>query len=281
MIFDIRINPPTTVAPNPPGWEGYDKNVPHMKNAAPFLDQPFSKFVGMLTEAGVTRGMLIVGPYTTKVEDQPKHIKSLMDQYPGKFVGGVTVWPQSNLMKSVQEVERAVKEFGMKTILLRPFSSMLYANDRRFYPIYAKCAELGAVVSIVVGVNFTGYANLQYADPMPVDSVAAEFPDLKIIMTHSGWPWAAQAVAVAWKNPNVYIDITGIGPRFIAMDGAGYEPIFKFGNTILQDKILWGTDWPLTDQKRSIQEVMELPLKKEVKEKWLYKNAMALFGLKD
>jgi predicted TIM-barrel fold metal-dependent hydrolase len=161
--------------------------------------------------------MLIVGPYV-KVEDQPKHIKSLMDQYPGKFVGGVTVWPQSSLMKSVEEVERAVKEFGMRAILLRPFSSMVYADDKTLYPIYAKCAELGAVVSIVVGINFTGHANLKYADPMPVDSVAAEFPDLKIILTHSGWPWAAQAVAVAWKNPNVYIDISGIGPRFIGLE---------------------------------------------------------------
>ena len=75
MIFDIRINPPTTVAPNPPGWEGYDKNVPHMKNAAPFLDQPFSKFVGMLTEAGVTRGMLIVGPYTIRSKTSPNILK--------------------------------------------------------------------------------------------------------------------------------------------------------------------------------------------------------------
>lgn len=280
MIFDIRISPPSTVAPNPPGWEGYDRTIPHMENAAPFLNQPFSKFVEMLNEVGVTRGMLIVGPYVN-IEDQPKHISSLINQYPGKFVGGVTVRPQPNLMKSVQEVERAVKEFDMKAILLRPFGSMMYANDRRFYPIYTKCAELGAVVSIVVGINFTGYANLEYANPIFVDSLAAEFPDLKIILTHSGWPWATQAVAVAWKNPNVYIDISGISPRYIAMDGTGYEPIFKFGNSILQDKILWGTDWPLTDMKRSISEVMELSLKKEVREKWLYKNAMNLFGLKD
>ncbi len=278
MMFDIRINPPSTVAPNPPGWEGYDRIIPHMKNATPFLGQPFSKFVEAQDEAGITQGMLIVGPYT-EIEDQPKHIADLMNQYPGRFVGGVTIWPQANIMKSVREIERAVKEFGMRAILFRPFASEMYANDRKLYPMYAKCAELGAVASIVVGINFTADPNLKYADPMPVDDVAAEFPDLKIILTHSGWPWAAQAVAVAWKNPNVYIDIAGIMPRYIAMDGAGYEPICHFGNSVLQDKILWGTDWPLIDMKRSVSEVMGLPLKDEVKEKWTYKNAIRLLGL--
>ncbi len=278
MVFDIRINPPSTVAPNPPGWEGYDRNIPHMKNAEPFLGQPFSKFVEAHDEAGITNGMLIVGPYA-QVEDQPKHVADLMSQYPGRFVGGVTVWPQANIMKSVRAIETAVKEFGMRAILFRPFASGMYANDRLLYPMYAKCAELGAVASIVVGLNFTADPNLKYADPMPVDDVAAEFPDLKIIQTHSGWPWATQAVAVAWKNPNVYIDIAGIMPRYIAMDGTGYESIFRMGNSVIQDKILWGTDWPLVDFRRSLKEVMELPLKEEVKEKWTYKNAAALFGL--
>jgi predicted TIM-barrel fold metal-dependent hydrolase len=278
MMFDIRINPPSTVAPNPPGWDGYEKTIPHMKNAAPFLGQPFSKFVEAQNEVGITNGMLIVGPFA-EIEDQPRHIADLMSQYPGRYVGGVSIKVQQDVMKCVQEVERAVNEFGVKAILLRPFQDMLYANDRRLYPIYAKSAELGAVVSIVVGINFTQYANLEYCTPVPVDSVAAEFPNLKIILTHSGWPWAAEAVSVAWKNPNVYIDVAGIMPRYIAMDGAGYEPIFRFGNSVLQDKILWGTDWPLIDMKRSVAQIKELPLKEEVFEKWTYKNATRLFGL--
>jgi predicted TIM-barrel fold metal-dependent hydrolase len=280
VYFDIRINPPSTVAPNPPEWAGYEKTLPHHKNLAPFADQPFSRFVKMLDGVGVKRGLLIVGPNAT-IEDQPKHIKDLVDQAPERFVGAVTIVPKPNLMDSVKEIERGAKDFGIRAVLLRPFQSMLYANDRRFYPIYAKCTELGLVASIVVGMNFSSRPNLEYATPVSIDSVAAEFPDLKIIMTHSGWPWAAEAVSVAWKHPNVYIDISGIGPRFIAMDGTGYEPLFKFGSSVLQDKMLWGTDWPLIDHTKSISEMNALPLKDEVREKWMYKNAMNVFGLKE
>jgi predicted TIM-barrel fold metal-dependent hydrolase len=278
MIFDVRVNPPAAVIPNPDEFKGYDRVIPHMKNAEPFLGQPFSKFVAAQEEAGITGGMLIIGPFA-EVDDQPKLISDLVKQYPDRYIGAVTVLPQLDIMKSVREIERAVKDFGIRTILMRPFASMMYANDRRLYPLYAKCAELGAVVSMVVGVNFTTNPNLQYCDPTLVDSVATEFPDLKIILTHTGWPWATQAVAVVWKNTNVYIDISGVMPRYIAMDGSGYEPIFRFGNSVLQNKVLWGTDWPLIDMKRSVNEVMELPLKDEVREKWTYKNAMQLFNL--
>ncbi len=279
MYFDIRINPPSTMAPNPPHWGGYQKYLPHEANLAPYENQPFSKFVDMLDKAGVSRGMLIVGPNAT-LEDQPPHIKGLLDQYPGRFVGAVTIRPQPNLLDAMKQIERA-KEFGMRAIVVRPFEAQLFANDRRFYPIYAKAAELGMVVSLVVGMNFSDRPNLEFSSPVPVDSVASEFPSLKIIMTHSGWPWSAEAVAVAWKHANVYIDVSGIRPRYLAMEGAGYEPFFRFGNSILQDKLLWGTDWPLTDPAKTIEEIKELPLKEEVKEKWLYKNAMKLFDLKD
>ncbi len=188
MMFDIRINPPSTIAPNPPGWEGYDRTIPHMKNAGPFLGKPFSKFVEAQNEVGITKGLLIVGPFA-KIEDQPKHIAELVKQYPDRYVGGISIDPKTDLMPSVREVERAVREFGIRVILLRPFASMMYADDRRLYAVYAKCAELKAVVSIVVGINFTGGANLVFANPTPVDNVASEFPSLKIILTHSGWPW--------------------------------------------------------------------------------------------
>ncbi|MFC1893412.1 amidohydrolase family protein, partial [Chloroflexota bacterium] len=139
MIFDIRINPPPTVAPNPPGWEGYERVIPHMKNAEPFLDQPFSKFVEAQEAAGITNGMLIVGPYV-QIEEPFQVIADLVSQYPGKYIGGVTVWPQPNIMNSVREIERAAKEFGMRAIMFRPFASNMYANDRLLYPMYAKCA---------------------------------------------------------------------------------------------------------------------------------------------
>ena len=85
MYFDIRINPPTTMAPNPPEWAGYQKYLLHEKNLAPFEGQPFSKFVEMLDTADVKRDMLIVGP-NAKLDEQAKHIHDLVNQYPNRFI---------------------------------------------------------------------------------------------------------------------------------------------------------------------------------------------------
>lgn len=89
----------------------------------------------------------------------------------------------------------------------------------------------------------------------------------------------AQMVAVAWRHKNVFIEISGIRPRYIAMPGTGYEPLLVYGNTILQNQIIWGSNWPQVTPEEGIQGVRGFPLKEEVKEKWLGLNALRALGM--
>jgi len=118
--------------------------------------------------------------------------------------------------------------------------------------------------------------------PLYLDIVAQDFPELKMIAGHGGWPWVNELVAVAWRNPNIYIDIASYLPKYIGMQGTGWEPLIKFGNTVLQDRILFGSTWLFMGLsiKQLADGVMELPLKEEVKMKWLYANAARIFNIK-
>jgi predicted TIM-barrel fold metal-dependent hydrolase len=118
--------------------------------------------------------------------------------------------------------------------------------------------------------------------PIYLDIVAQDFPDLKIIAGHGGWPWVNELVAVAWRNPNIYIDIASYIPKYIGMQGTGWEQLIHFGNSVLQDRILFGSTWLFMGMsiKQLADGVMELPLKEEVKRKWLYENAAKLLGIK-
>ena len=167
----------------------------------------------------------------------------------------------------------------MKTILVRAFKEVMLPVINNHILFIPKCAELRVVVGIVVEVDFAQWANLEFCGPVSVDFVTAEFLDLKIILTRSGWPRATILIAVVWKNPNVNIDIAGIMHHYIGIDGAVYEPIFRFGNSVLRNRILWGTDWPLIDIKRSVSSIKELLSKEAVLEKWDYKDGISLFGL--
>ncbi|MFC1980639.1 amidohydrolase family protein [Chloroflexota bacterium] len=288
MIFDIRLRPPELMFKYPEKFfgkmmTGYDAK--HSKgyeavfggkiaeNVLPYRTQP-EKWLSALDDAGVTKA-LIISNWSPGVNEV---VADYIKKYPGRFIGGISVDCKGG-MAAVRELELAAKELGLKCLSLRPFRDEMYANDKRFYPIYAKCVELGITVSSVVGMNFSEQPVLDYARPIYLDEVAATFPGLKIIATHVGWPWATEMVAAAWKNRNVYIDISGVAPRFFNRPGTGYEPILNFGNSVLQDRIIWGTDWPMMDWKESLSQVDQLPLKESVKKKWLWDNAIAALAL--
>ena len=120
---------------------------------------------------------------------------------------------------------------------------------------------------------------MEYSHPRYLDQVATDLPELKIVATHGGWPWVTEMVAVAWKHPNVYIDTAGQSPKYIAMASMGWAPLMQLGNSLLQDRILFATRYPLLTFERALEEFNQLPLKEEVKEKWLGKNAARLLKL--
>ena len=199
------------------------------------------------------------------------------DRHPGRFVPYITVNPAAaDDLAAV--VEREVRERGARGVNLQPYAYRLHCNDKRFYPLYAKCRELGIPVTVHCSVNFTSDRTIDFGRPIYLDEVACDFPGLVLVANHGGWPWVTELVAVAWKHPTVYIELGAISPRYIAKAGTGWEPLLVYGQSLLQDRILWATD-SMLPFSRSLEEARELPIKPEALAKWLGGNAARLLGV--
>jgi predicted TIM-barrel fold metal-dependent hydrolase len=106
-----------------------------------------------------------------------------------------------------------------------------------------------------------------------------DFPELKIVGSTPGFPWVAELMAVAWRHPNVYISTSTVRPKYLGKPNSGYETMMQLGGSVLADKIMFASGWPMLSMKQGVDEVRYLPLRDEVKEKWLYHNAARLFGI--
>jgi len=178
----------------------------------------------------------------------------------------------------VKVLERGVKEQGFKGLNIQSWAVRVSSTNSRFWPVYAKCQEWGLIVTVHSSINFTVDRPIEYSHVSHLDKIACDFPELVLVANHGGWPWVTEMVAVAWKHSNVYIEIGAVSPKYIAAPGSGWEPLMRYGNTLLQDQVLFATD-SMLPHKRCVDELKALPLKEEVKDKWLYENAAKLFSL--
>jgi predicted TIM-barrel fold metal-dependent hydrolase len=183
--------------------------------------------------------------------------------------------------EAVRELERWVRERGFRGLSLRPFMIGLPADDRHYYPFYAKCIELDIPLSIHASANWTTTRPSELGHPRHLDRVACDFPELRLVLSHAGYPWVLEACLLAWKHPNLYLELAAHRPRYFTAPGAGWDPLLRLGQTTVQDKILYGTGAFLLGRSPAelIDELRALPLKPEVLEKWLWRNATALLGL--
>lgn len=229
-----------------------------------------SQFIRQLDEAGIEWG-LIDTPDNDKTE-------ALVSQIPDRLKG-MAIFNPFKGTKAVREVERAIRELGFKAVYASPYRWGIKANDPRFYPVYAKAVELDIPVFIYTAMNYRTDYPMDVGRPLYLDRVAMSFPELKIVASCGGWPWVPELIGVARRNQNVYIDTSSHRPKYLAVPGSGFEMLMQFGNTLLQDRIVFASgvgDLGLPIGQ-IVKEMRELPLKDEVKEKWLYKNALQLF----
>jgi predicted TIM-barrel fold metal-dependent hydrolase len=172
----------------------------------------------------------------------------------------------------MKRVEEAVRERGFVGAHLYPHWFGFPPDHRVYYPFYAKCAELGVPIQIQVGHSAQDFL-ATVAPPMTLDRVAIDFPELKIVGIHIGWPWPDEMLSVAWKHKNVFIGTDAHSPKFWPAS------LVHFINTRGQDKVMFGTDWPVVDFERAIQEVDTLELREGPKKKLMFDNAVRAYGL--
>jgi predicted TIM-barrel fold metal-dependent hydrolase len=252
------------------------------RNAARALDMGEDQVISLLDQAGIERTLITGFDEWSSVHETfiPNElVADLAERHPGRFIpfAGIDL---GKGMEGVRELEHLVRDRDFRGLSLRPFMIGLPADDRRYYPLYAKCVELGIPLSIHTSANWTTVAVNDLGHPRHIDAVAADFPELDIVMSHAGYPWVLEAVLLAWKYPNVYLELAAHRPRYIATPGTGWEPLLRFGATTIKEKVLFGTGWFLLGRPpgQVLEEFRELPLPEEVLELWIRGNAERLLG---
>jgi predicted TIM-barrel fold metal-dependent hydrolase len=207
-------------------------------------------------------------------------VAAIAARHPNRFVpfAGVDIMRGA---AGVRDVEYWVRERGFRGLSVRPFMIGLPASDRHYYPFYEKCVELNIPVSAHASANWTTCRPSDLGHPRHFDVVACDFPDLKLILSHAGYPWVLEACLLAWKHPNVYLELAAHRPKYFTAPGAGWEPLLRYGQSTIQDKIVYGTGAFLLgiSPAELLREFHALPLPPGIKEKWLWKNAAAVLGM--
>jgi len=183
--------------------------------------------------------------------------------------------------EGVAAAKRLIKDYKVKGFKFHPSEQDFFPNDRMAYPLYEAIAEakLPALfhtgqTGVGAGTPGGGGIRLKYSNPMLLDDVAADFPDMPIVLAHPSFPWQDEALSVATHKPQVYIDLSGWSPKYFP------AILVQYANTLLKDKILFGSDYPVMTPERWLADFDKLPIKPEVRQLILKENAAKLLGLK-
>src|SRR5947209_17024584 len=180
-----------------------------------------------------------------------------------------------------REARRLIEHFGVRGFKFHPSMQEFYPNDRGAYVLYEVIAEAGLPAvfhtghsGIGTGMRGGGGVRLRYGNPMLIDDVAVDFPDLPIVMAHPSFPWQDEAISVCLHKPQVYIDLSGWSPKYFS------PTLVRYADTQLREKVLFGSDYPMITPDRWLRDFAALPIRDEVRPLILKENAAKLLGLR-
>ena len=243
-------------------WTGRDE-VP---------DVPPAATIAALDEAGVSTALVSAwwGPRGALIDND--EVAALVRAYPDRLVG-IASADISRPMDGVREFRRAVRELGFRGLRLLPWMWGLPPDDRRYYPFYAECIELGVPFCLQVG--HTGpLLPSEPGRPIPyLEHVALEFPELVIVAGHIGAPWTQEIISLATKFPNLYIDTSAYKANRYPAD------FVEFLRGRGAKKVLFGSNYPMITPGQCLEDLEGLGLAAEAEERFLRGNARKVFGL--
>jgi predicted TIM-barrel fold metal-dependent hydrolase len=206
-------------------------------------------------------------------------IATAVRNHPDVFFGFGSVDPHQDIEWCVEEVHRC-HELGLLGLKFQQAVQGFFPNEERYYPIYQAAADLGMVCLFHMGTTGIGAGapgglgiRLEYCRPILIDRIAADLPNLTIIGAHPGWPWTDELLAMAVHKGNLYIDLSGWAPKYFP------PTLVQYARTVLKEKVLFGTDWPLLTVERWEGEFAALNFPAEVTEKIMLTNAIRVLGL--
>jgi predicted TIM-barrel fold metal-dependent hydrolase len=235
-------------------------------------DIPPEFTIAAMDQAHVEKGLMCAwwGPQGPLIHNDK--VASLVKRFPDRLVGIASV-DLFRPMEAIRELRRCVNEMGFKGLRIVQWLWNLPPTDRRYYPLYAECIHLGIPVCLQVG--HTGpLCPSEPGRPIPyIDEIAIEFPELRIVCGHIGYPWTTEMIAVATKHPNVFIDTSAYTAKRYPPELVAY--LKEHG----RDKVLFGTNYPMITPAKCLEALGQLGLEDEVKEAFLHRNAQRVFKL--
>jgi hypothetical protein len=197
-----------------------------------------------------------------------------------RYLGFAGVDPHKG-KAAVDEFDHAVRNLGLRGLNLQCFELKLRPNDPLLHPLYEKALELDVPVNIHCGINFATSTPMSYGRPEYLDEVMVAFPGLRVCASPPGWPWVTELIGVCWRHPTLYIGVLAVRPKLLAKPHSGYEPLLQYGRTILQDKMIFGSSFPMMPAAAAVEELKALSMEDAVKRKWLHDNAARFLKLAD
>ena len=197
------------------------------------------------------------------------------EEYPDRFYGLAGIDPFDG-MEGVRAFEDAVQNMGFIGAHLYPHWYELAPDHAKYYPFYAKCCELDVPIQMQVGQSMVyskEYRTRSVGQPIKLDAVACDLPELKLIGIHVGIPWHDEMISMAWKHENIYIGCDAHRPKYWPKSFTHYV------NSYGQDKVIFGTDFPVLDFKKTTDDINEIGFKPEVRRKLMRDNAIRIYGL--
>jgi uncharacterized protein len=268
-VVDAWMQHPTPRLAAEPVFESLRRWMPRTRLSD---DVPLEDTIAAMDAAGVRVGLVCAwwGPRGPLIDND--EVASFVRRHPDRLVGVASV-DLTQPMPAVRELRRAVRQLGFRALRVLPWLWNLPPDDRRYYPLYAECIELGIPFCLQVG--HTGpLAPSEPGRPIPyLDHVALEFPELTIVGGHIGYPWTAEMISLATKYPNVYIDTSAWKVRRYPRELVDY--LRAHGRR----KVLFGSNYPAWPAKDCLEGFEFLKLDSETEAFFLHENAERIFRL--
>lgn len=277
MIIDFRIRPPvagfrdTLMYSAGERRDGFTRTVGFEPSVAA-QEQSMELFLEEMDQATVDRGV-VVGRHAGTLGSVPNDdVQQIVRQYPNRFIGAASIDPTSRI-GACKTIDNAL-EAGFKLINIEPgsYPIPMYADDRRLYPIYAHCEDRNVPVILMVGG--TAGPDLSYSDPIRTDRVLADFPNLKVVVAHGGWPWVTEILHIAFRRSNMYLS-----PDMYFSRMPGWEQYVTAADTFLSERMLYASSFPFCPVKDYREWFETLPIKPANLAKVLGGNARKLLGI--
>jgi predicted TIM-barrel fold metal-dependent hydrolase len=272
-IIDFRVRPQTpyfyrNIWPDTiPAFQPYVKLFKATPGDDRLSHKPVEQSIEQMAGHGISRAVIFAGDADGNLE-----VSKICKQHPDTYVGLAGVDIRQGTSKGVEDLERAYTEYGLLGLSLSPFSAGIPPDDPRYYPLYALSERMGKVFQCHSAIHYNPAVRLDIADPTLLDRIAVHFPNLKIVMSHAGFGFGDLGVTVALRHPNMYMDFTGLHPRYLP------ERLLHMANSLLRKRVLFGTNYPclqydIVEEWRQFIQEPNQPL-------FFAENAKRVLGLK-